>query len=223
MSIAEKLTTIAENVSKVFQAGYDKGKAEGGGNVPNLFEYATKIRDTFSSAVFPDGHELVINAPSVTNLEGAFANAIGIKKITLKGNSARNTVDFYNTFRNITTLEEVDLTEFTIKPTRCVYAFYNNSLLKAIYGEWDMSNATNVQNMFTNCLALEEIRFKPLSIYLSLSFANSKYLSAETVQSIVDGLATVETTQTLTLNTAIVVADTQKNTINNKGWTLVQK
>ena len=30
MSIADKLTTIAENVSKVYQAGYDKGVAEGG-------------------------------------------------------------------------------------------------------------------------------------------------------------------------------------------------
>jgi hypothetical protein len=30
MSIAEKLTTIAENVPKVFEAGYEKGKSEGG-------------------------------------------------------------------------------------------------------------------------------------------------------------------------------------------------
>ena len=30
MSIADKLTTIAENEQKVYQAGYDKGKAEGG-------------------------------------------------------------------------------------------------------------------------------------------------------------------------------------------------
>lgn len=32
MSIAEKLQTIAENEQKVYDAGYNKGKAEGGGN-----------------------------------------------------------------------------------------------------------------------------------------------------------------------------------------------
>ena len=31
MSIAEKLTTVAENQQKVYEAGYEKGKAEGGG------------------------------------------------------------------------------------------------------------------------------------------------------------------------------------------------
>lgn len=30
MSIAEKLTTVAENMTKVYDAGYEKGKAEGG-------------------------------------------------------------------------------------------------------------------------------------------------------------------------------------------------
>lgn len=32
MNIAEKLTTVAENIPKVFEAGYNKGKSEGGGD-----------------------------------------------------------------------------------------------------------------------------------------------------------------------------------------------
>jgi hypothetical protein len=50
----------------------------------------------------------------------------------------------------------------------------------------------------------------------------SSKLSATSVQSIIDGLATVETAQTLTLAKAIVLTDTQKATINAKGWTLAQ-
>ena len=42
MSISEKLTTIAENVPKVYNAGYEKGKAEGGGG------------DTFYDAFWDD-------------------------------------------------------------------------------------------------------------------------------------------------------------------------
>jgi hypothetical protein len=47
-------------------------------------------------------------------------------------------------------------------------------------------------------------------------------LTAESIQSIIDGLATVTTAQTLTLNKAIVLTDEQKATINAKGWTLAQ-
>jgi hypothetical protein len=45
MSIADKLTTVAENVQKVYQAGYDKGKSEGGGGASvspkdvNFYDY----------------------------------------------------------------------------------------------------------------------------------------------------------------------------------------
>lgn len=38
MSIAEKLTIIAENEQKVYNAGYEKGKAEGGGDTEAAFE-----------------------------------------------------------------------------------------------------------------------------------------------------------------------------------------
>ena len=42
MSIAEKSIIIAENVPKVYQAGYEKGKADGGGG-ENPFYYATRL------------------------------------------------------------------------------------------------------------------------------------------------------------------------------------
>lgn len=38
MSIADKLTTIAENIPKVYQAGYDKGVAEGGGGGDSWYD-----------------------------------------------------------------------------------------------------------------------------------------------------------------------------------------
>ena len=46
MSIEEKLTTIAENQQAVFDAGYNKGKAEGGGgDVQKAFEEGKAQRD----------------------------------------------------------------------------------------------------------------------------------------------------------------------------------
>lgn len=53
MSIADKLTVIAGNVQKVYDAGYDAGKAEGGGTVIGLPTYETDVTfvSTTSSVV----------------------------------------------------------------------------------------------------------------------------------------------------------------------------
>lgn len=49
MSIADKLATIAENIPKVYQAGYDKGKAEGGNTEDAYNEgYESGYRDGLS-------------------------------------------------------------------------------------------------------------------------------------------------------------------------------
>ena len=45
MSIAEKLAQIAENEQRVYDAGYEKGKAEGGGGVNITFENCSVIDD----------------------------------------------------------------------------------------------------------------------------------------------------------------------------------
>jgi hypothetical protein len=46
-------------------------------------------------------------------------------------------------------------------------------------------------------------------------------LSAESVQSMIDGLATITTTEVVVLKSAIILTDEQKATIESKGWTLV--
>ena len=50
MSIAEKLQTIAENEQKVFDAGYEKGKAESG---VDYTKYAKSL--TFDKLSFVSG------------------------------------------------------------------------------------------------------------------------------------------------------------------------
>ena len=76
--------------------------------------------------------------------------------------------------------------------------------------------------MFRNCSVLEEIRIKESTISLSIDFSYSGNLSTQSRQSIVDGLATVETAQTLKLNSSTVLTDELKAQISSKNWTLVQ-
>ena len=127
-----------------------------------------------------------------------------------------------NAFRDLPSVETVDLSGFNCKVKRANNIFYNSKKIKNILGTLDFSEAAGYVNPFGYCDVLAEVRFKENSISLSISFASSANLSTTSVQSIIDGLATVETAQTLTLHSSIVLTDEQKATIESKGWTLVQ-
>lgn len=90
------------------------------------------------------------------------------------------------------------------------------------FGNVLIDEIERTNSCFRNCVALVKVRFVAQSIKRSLSFVDSPLLSAESVQSIIDGLATVTTAQTITFHKNIALSDEQKQTINEKGWTLVQ-
>jgi hypothetical protein len=192
-----------------------------GGSVQNPYMYVTSLYEHFSNAVFSDGYELTIDAPNVTSLYSVFARAKGITKVTLKGNKSGNALSCQNSFM-YTSITEVDISEFNFKPTTTQNLFNNNTVIQKIIGEIDMSSCTKTSNMFGSAPNFTDIRFKAETIVISISFAYCPQLSSESVQSIIDGLATVETAQTLTLHSSIVVSDEQKATIKSKNFTLVQ-
>ena len=98
---------------------------------------------------------------------------------------------------------------------------FSGSGIETIEEPLDISQVTTTQNAFA-CDNLTEIRFVSGTIKVNIDFNRCAKLSAQSIQSIIDGLATVTTAQTLTLNSAIVLTDEQKATITSKGWTLVQ-
>ncbi len=111
----------------------------------------------------------------------------------------------------------------TSKLNNLSYAFLN-SVIEEIEYPFNFSSigsSSSVQGTFNNAYYLREVRFVPETLKFSMT-VSSAVLSAESVQSIIDGLAYVETAQTLTLDSAITLTDEQKATINEKGWTLAQ-
>lgn len=119
----------------------------------------------------------------------------------------------------------VNITDIELKNTHnnknAVQLFYNCTKLSKAVG-LDFTSVEDATNAFHNCSSLEDITFVAETIKVDISFAYSSLLSNDSVNSIINGLATVETAQTLTLNSAIVLTDEQKATINAKGWTLAQ-
>lgn len=205
-----------------YTSGYESGYTDGKKSVPNPFEYATNVSQLYYGARFPKDTEMALVIPAATILNFLFYNALGLKKATLKGINDYRKMDAQQTFRDCTNLEIIDLLDFNIKLANAYQFCYNNSALKEIKGTLDFTECTNVNNMFTRCSVLEEVRFKVNTLALSISFQQSSNLSANSIQSIIDGLATVEVTQTLTLHTTIKakITETQLTQITNKNWTL---
>lgn len=111
-----------------------------------------------------------------------------------------------------------------LKVTRIILGFSGRYLLQTIVGELDFSECESNQqnNPFYRCTSLKEVRFTPESIKYNLSFTQSSQLSDESIQSILDGLANVSTTQTLALNSEVYVklTEEQKQLATDKGWTI---
>ena len=199
------------------------GEISGGGTVQNPLEYALTISGVYQNTVFPDGYELTLNLPNITSLASAFYTAKGIKKLTLKGNTAGNVVSFNRAFRNISA-ETIDLTEFNAILSNCEMAFMYSHIVE-ILGEIDFSNVIDFGMTFEGLSTLVTITPKKETIKLSISFAQSSKLSDLSIQSIIEGLAdlTGGTAQTLTLHSIVggKLTDEQKATITAKNWTLV--
>lgn len=97
--------------------------------------------------------------------------------------------------------------------------------LEEVIGELDFSGIIDIDEQnrpFTRCTSLAEIRFTKESIKYNLSFEQSSKLSDESIQSILDGLANVSTTQTLALNSEVYakLTEEQKQSATDKGWTI---
>lgn len=86
----------------------------------------------------------------------------------------------------------------------------------------DCSSCTGFSNTFTRCDTLKNITFAPECIKFSVSFANCALLTDDSIQSIVDGLAPVTTSQTITFHDTVrnKLTDKQKGDIWDKGWNI---
>lgn len=155
-----------------------------------------------------------INATDFTN----FCDSANIQEIDYYINSRKGT-GFVNAFYGCKakTIKGINLESAT-----GLNNMFRSALVETIEEPLNVGKVTNFGTPFWQCSTIKNIRFVDRTIHYSIPFAQSSKLSAESVQSIIDGLATVTTAQTLTLNSAITLTDEQKATIKGKGWTLVQ-
>ena len=221
--VVEQLKTDMDNV---YDAGYQKGKSEGGGK--DYLQYA--MQPTFAPSFFDDvGEEsLTFTFLYTTSLFRLFMNVQNntVKHITINANQTITNIGqlLYGALDN--TLERLTINFDTSKVTNFGHLANNRRALKVIDGlPLDFSSATGaLTTVFGTLFALEEIRFVPNTIHANFDLQQSPLLSAESIQSIIDGLAdlTGKDSCTLILHADVKAKLTEEQiaTITSKNWTL---
>ena len=206
--------------------GYSKGYTAGQESVPNVLEYVPKLEALYQNVVFPSGYELTLSVRKASTIRYLVYTTSGLEKITLKIADKESSVICRGAFRTSSDLEEIDLTDFNVISDGW-YMFAQSKKLREIKGELDFTGCTDITHIFYDIPTLEEVRIKPNTLSLSINLAEATNtappeLSAASIQSIIDGLAYVDTPQTITFHKNTVLTDEQKAQIQSKGWTLVK-
>ena len=182
----------------------------------------------FYKTAFPAGYNLTLNISTApASLAEVFRVVTGLEKLTIKvptdtaypanhfamGSSSGNSA-----LKELTLPDGIKFSAFTNFCNQCVR-------LQKVNGRIDLSDSTSNMACFDNCPELVDVRFMPGTITKSLTFKQSRNLSDASIQSIVDGLASLPagSDQTLTVHEIVAgkMTEAQKTAITTKKWTLV--
>ena len=171
----------------------------------------------------------VVDCSNNTNFSNVFCNCYMLEDISLINIDVDKGLNWNRAFRIDTSIEYFELKNISFSPKLIGYSFqymfYNQQYLENINGEIDftkINTTTGTNLMFYACNNLKEVRFTKESLKYDLQMAQSKSLSLESLQSIIDGLGNVTTTRTLSLNSIAYnkLTEEQKQSATDKGWTI---
>ena len=237
MSIAEKLTTIAENLPKVYDSGVDKGE----GNVWDIIQnFGT--RPTYDYCFFnwrgveyirPKYKVVYPENTSGDTFRSVFENCYKLKKIEAKyfdfsnrtpNTSASSTGCNYATFRNNGRLEEIE--DIGLQAGGYYFTWGWCQKLHTIAVMRCVKDGT-YYSPFTQCYELQNITIEGV-IGNNISFADCSKLTIESLRSIISALydfvENCETeTRTLTLHQNAYDRSPEEiiEEAKEKGWSVV--
>ena len=192
----------------------------------DMFQYATNLGRAFYQATIPFD-EIIVNVPNLGNdsdaywvLQYAFSNTKGVKKITLKGNVNKNILSLVDTFSSSSAVI-IDISDISERLKNISNAF-SGVALEEIIGNIGFPDGMQVSSPFNYTYNLKEIRFVKNTLTANIGLPHSHALSAESIQSIIDGLAdlTGQTSQKITFHSSVVdkLTDEQWQQISDKNW-----
>lgn len=165
----------------------------------------------------------ILDTSNVTAMSYAFDSCSLITSLNLSNWDTSQVTTMSRMFAECESLTELDLSSFnTPSVTDMGYMFYYCSSLTSLdFSNGDMSSVTNATSMFYHCTNLTNFK-APKNIGIALSFSNSTKLTHDSLMSIINNLATVSSSTTLTLGSTNLskLTDEEKAIATGKGWTL---
>lgn len=171
----------------------------------------------------------IVDCSNNTIFSNVFSNCYMLEDVSFININVDKSLSWVRAFRIDVSVEFFNLKNISFSPkligTSFQHMFYNQQYLENIDGEIDFTriSATMGTNlMFYACNNLKEVRFTKESLKYDLQMTQSKSLSLESLQSIIDGLGNVTTTRTLSLNATAYnkLTEEQKQSATDKGWTI---
>lgn len=191
-----------------------------GTSIDDLINYNDTSNVTDTSNMFYNCFNLItipqLNTSNVTNMPSMFYNCKSLISIPLLDTSKAISLNsmFYDCY-SLTTIPLLD----TSKAISLAAMFYDCSALTTVPA-LDVSNATNMGNIFNGCTSLKSILMTGMKVSFDIS-SSTQFERADLV-TILNNLAAVTTTQTLTMGATNLakLTDEDKAIATNKGWTL---
>ena len=226
MSIAEKLTTIAQNQQRVYDSGKEAewntlwDAIQRGGSIPaevtGLFYGSVWNDNTFKpkhNIVTKTAVQYMFMNSQITDLKGILESR-GLILDTSAGNN------FYSTFQG-STITRIPVLNMA-NATNVTSTFYNCKQLVSIE-KMIVSNSVTFKNAFYNCSSLEELIIDGVIGQSGFNVSYSTKLTHASLMSIINALETKTSgTWTVTLGTTNLakLTDAEKAIATEKGWTL---
>ena len=227
-------TVDAEHLAEGYTA-HDKtgvlitGRMTSGGGASGE-EYSVRWSGKLSSCngMFADNKNISsldvsnFDTSQVTKMRSMFDNCNSLTSLDVSNFDTSKVTDMSNMFNSCQSLTSLDVSNFDtsqVTKMRSMF-FYCRSLTSLDVSNFDTSKVTDASNMFNFCQALTN--FTSCVFRTSVSFNNSNNLSHASLMSIINNLAIVTTSQTLTIGTKnkAKLASNEIAIATNKGWTV---
>lgn len=186
----------------------------------SLLKYNDTENVTNMSAMFSDCNNIttipVLDTSKVTDMSNMFRNNNRLASIpVLDTGNVTNMSYMFSSCSSLTTIPILD----TSNVNNMNYMFRYCSSLSELPA-LDVSNVTSTTNMFSGCSSLKSILMTGMKVNFDIS-SSTRFERSDLV-TILNNLATVTTTRTLTMGATNLakLTDEDKAIATNKGWTL---
>ena len=223
-NLIAKYTTNASGVLPTFNCGYQYTVIETDSN--GVYTVELFSDDDFTSCSFDGKSELLtvefLNVTNnVTTMTYMFRNCSSLTQLDVSKWDTSKLTNMNNMFNGCKSLTQLDVSNWnTENVTNMSYMFNNcSSLTQLDVSNFDTRNVTNMSSFIANASVLQNF----ISCVIPVSFgASGTALTHDSLMSIINNLATVTTTQTLTLGSTYLakLSSEEKAIATSKGWTL---